>query len=114
MHYIQCIHTYMIKSSESSRENKVIDILDTGHSNGGNYSQELAISKFNSAAQVHVKPLYEVFHLVRLVELLHQLSTTVSLGATLPRAESTLDNSPTSMVPSLRTHNANACSLMYW
>ena len=60
MHYI---HTYMIKSSESSRENKVIDILDTGDSNGGNYSQEFAISKFNSATLVHIKSLYQVFHL---------------------------------------------------
>ena len=44
---------------------------------------------------------------------LRHLRPTVSLGATLPRAESTLDSSPTSMVPSLKAHNANACPLLY-
>ena len=59
----------MIKSSERSRENKVINILYTGDSNGGNHSQEFTISKFNSATQVHIKPLYEIFHLARMGEL---------------------------------------------
>ena len=109
------LHTYVIKSPERGREDKVINILDTGDSNGGNHPQEFAISKFYSAAQVRIKPLYEIFYLTIYYiqyyfasSYLHHLSTTVSLGATRPRAESTLDSSPTSMVPSLRAHNANA------
>ena len=103
----------MIKSSERSRKDEVINVLDTGDSNRGNNSQEFTISKFNSATQVHIKPLYEIFHLGKsFLGWVGHLRSTWSLGATLPRAESTLDSSPTSIVPSLRTFNANACPLL--
>ena len=103
----------MIKSSERSRKDEVINVLDTGDSNRGNNSQEFTISKFNSATQVHIKPLYEIFHLGKsFLGWVGHLRSTLSLGATLPRAESTLDSSPTSIVPSLRTFNANACPLL--
>ena len=75
------MHTYMIKSSERSRENKVINILDTSDSNGGDHSQEFAISEFNSATQVHIKPLYEILHLSRLGELLTSFETYRVFGS---------------------------------
>ena len=66
----------MIKSSKRSGEDKVINILDAGHSNGGDHSEKFTVSKFNSPAQVHIKPLYQIFHLASVVlGLVSNLST---------------------------------------